>query len=601
MNQMRIPNAALLVFQAKKSQKQQTQQEKNPSRRHFRNAFKWLETLQAAILLKIPQRISVLQASTPDDLGIIRSPNTVNRLEDNMTCSISNAIFASFPPEVMARIFLYCCHLKFPDFVTEPAEFTQVCSRWRLIAQSSPELWTSLTINPSRALQTEADAERFGFLITERVLRSSGLAIDLKILPPHIDIQSDAEDMRQNLYAKVYQNILIKFAEKWRSISPPYAWDDIQFADVITHLEQLPALEELMLYVKKPSSFSWFPQTPRLHKLALDLYLGSFSISNITKLIPGTVVDLTLSSYFPSAPSSSSDSLSNGFPHDFILGFFKLAQLQHLTRLQLAGLDWLELRAMPSVMLPNLRDLSLSGTINAMMDMLEALATPLLQSLDLSETVGNRNRLRHVLHSTSLTNLKRLLIHAANAGMEDLLETLTTPSLGSLYLSAFKGVENSSDVGPALLALQERSRFPLSELSIIMTEERECMTITLDDFCQFLSAIRTINVLNITTRGDIDVSYLMGLLAYDEKKPECQILPHLKVFSLQDINRFNRTFPVDAQSCMDFVTSRWWGGGQPKSNGVDKLEELHLFVKLTNETKKQLEKDRSEGLICSYE
>ncbi|KAE9395329.1 hypothetical protein BT96DRAFT_942508 [Gymnopus androsaceus JB14] len=101
---------------------------------------------------------------------------------------VLNDTFSSFPPELLARIFFYSLS---SDSITSPHNFTQVCSRWRFIAHKSPELWTNLAIELPPALKTEADASRLEELITERILRSSNLSIDLQVDGPFFRRRQD--------------------------------------------------------------------------------------------------------------------------------------------------------------------------------------------------------------------------------------------------------------------------------------------------------------------------------------------------------------------------------------------------------------------------
>jgi len=257
---------------------------------------------------------------------------------------------------------------------------------------------------------------------------------------------------------------------------------------------------------------------------------------------------------------------------------------------------------LPSILLPKLRGLSIIyGDIADIVDLFGALTTPSLESLHLGMSGGT---LSYTLPPISLLKLRNLSLFGTINPMADLLRALTAPSLESLVLSVIGEAGDGGDapgVGPVLLGLQKRSQFPLSAFSIIMMTEGDSTAITLDedDFFQFLSAVSTIKVLNITTWGDTMPSRLLRFLSYDENKPEGQTFPHLKYLYLKD-TKFESS--IDVQTCMDFVNSRWWAGNsQPKLTGVDRLEKLSLFVKLTSKTKKKLEKCRSEGMRCFYD
>ncbi|KAE9395273.1 hypothetical protein BT96DRAFT_997775 [Gymnopus androsaceus JB14] len=84
--------------------------------------------------------------------------------------------------------------------ITSPYNFTQVYSRWRSITHSSPELWTKLTIELPPALKTEADASKLEERITEWILRSSNLSIDLQVNGPFFRNRQDHPTGLQPLF-----------------------------------------------------------------------------------------------------------------------------------------------------------------------------------------------------------------------------------------------------------------------------------------------------------------------------------------------------------------------------------------------------------------
>ncbi|KAF9072746.1 hypothetical protein BDP27DRAFT_387407 [Rhodocollybia butyracea] len=225
-----------------------------------------------------------------------------------------------------------------------------------------------------------------------------------------------------------------------------------------------------------------------------------------------------------------------------------LDKLRHLTCLQLTRIGWFEPCALPSVSFPRLVDFSLKGSINAIGDLLGSIHLPLLQKLSLGTFVVKENS------------------------------------------------EQGAKVGPALLELQKKSRFPLVSFSLTwMLEEHHNKAIRLDDFVQFLSSVITIEELYIHAlpEGDTNTAGLMKSLCYDGHLP---ILPHLKVFvgtSLRDSR------DAGCSHFVDFIQSRWWPTSQSQSSGLDNLECLDIQdCNLNGTTKRELEKCHSQGLCC---
>lgn len=342
-----------------------------------------------------------------------------------------------------------------------------------------------------------------------------------------------------DLYAELCKNIVIKFSKKWRYLNAPLSWDAHDF---FATLMRLTALEELRIGVlpcEEPASHELSPNAPRLRKQYFSLSRRP-SMACLEKFIPSSIVDLNLSS----APGLL------GFGSYFIQDFLKLDKFQHLTHLQLDSLGWLEPCVLPSVSFLELVEFTLSGSINAMGDLLGSL---------------------------NLRSLRKL----------------------SLETSMFNGNGTwGPKVGLALLELQKRSHFPLSTLSLTwMLEEHENKAITLDDFVQFLSSVITVEELYIHAQGDTDTHRLMVSLCYDGHLPENQILPHLKVFSARSLRD-----STDAKQShfVDFVHSRWWPlNSEPRSLAVDKLQTLNLLACNLNEmTKRELEICYDQGLHC---
>ncbi|KAE9391829.1 hypothetical protein BT96DRAFT_1023884 [Gymnopus androsaceus JB14] len=220
-----------------------------------------------------------------------------------------------------------------------------------------------------------------------------------------------------------------------------------------------------------------------------------------------------------------------------------------------------------------------------MADLLRVLTTPSLEGLKLSMLVTKEND--HTVPSILLPKLQDLSMYGEIAGTVDLFGALTVPSLGCLDLIISGGTLSYTFPSISIPKLQDLSIY---ELSFSQHSEKSgvqrnapgvgssCLGFKRDhnsllselSLRHMLEEGDTVNVLNILNIITGDTSRLLGLLSYDENKPRCQTLPHLKVFYLRNTKVGSS---VDHQSHTDFVSSRWWvGDSRRKSTGVDKLE-----------------------------
>ncbi|KAJ3891794.1 hypothetical protein GG344DRAFT_76595 [Lentinula edodes] len=240
-----------------------------------------------------------------------------------------------FPPELLTQTFA----IYPPQTIQSPLNYTQVCSRWRSVAYSSPELWTTLVIEHPPALETESDATYYEAALTSWVLRCSDLSVDISFL------------------GRYYRGT-------W---DLPSTVPDKSFA----------ALEESELGVGNCSppknDHTPFPKTPRLFKLSLNLF-RILRFHCIKDFIPETVRDLTVTS--ASGPI--------GISEDFAIEFLQPKRLQHLTHMDMSQFGWTTPHVLPSITLPRLQELTLGGAITALGDILGVFTLPSLRKLSLS-------------------------------------------------------------------------------------------------------------------------------------------------------------------------------------------------------------------------
>ncbi|KAH7874157.1 uncharacterized protein C8R40DRAFT_328931 [Lentinula edodes] len=230
-----------------------------------------------------------------------------------------------FPPELLTRIFA----IYPPQTIQLPLNYTQVCSRWRSVAYSSPELWTALVIEYPPALETDSDAAYFEAALASWVLRCSDLSMDLSFLGRYFRNTWDRPSQFQiTVYVTICNKLLVDFSKKWRRLKAPYFWSTHFFP---SSLKQFAALEELELGVGNCSP----PKILRFHC--------------IKDFIPETVRDLTVTS--ASGPISG----------DFAIEFLQPKRLQHLTHMDMSQFGWTTPHVLPSITLPRLQELTLGG------------------------------------------------------------------------------------------------------------------------------------------------------------------------------------------------------------------------------------------------
>ncbi|KAF9072747.1 hypothetical protein BDP27DRAFT_1319908, partial [Rhodocollybia butyracea] len=182
-------------------------------------------------------------------------------IEGNKSDSDSaNKVLGTFLPELLARIFWYCPS----GTVTLPPNYTQTSSHWRAVAHSSPSLWTTLTMELSPKVETDADASRFELAITDQILRSLDLSINLYICTFRHSFTLSKVQM--DLYEKLCKNIMTKFSGKWRYLDVSLFWEAHDFFGNMKQLAALAELEIDAVCCEKPGCHEIFPTAPCLRK-----------------------------------------------------------------------------------------------------------------------------------------------------------------------------------------------------------------------------------------------------------------------------------------------------------------------------------------------
>ncbi|KAH8112122.1 hypothetical protein DFH11DRAFT_540017 [Phellopilus nigrolimitatus] len=105
-------------------------------------------------------------------------------MKKNPLVQFSSKSSHSLPVELLSLIFLECCstdlgYLGCPKLsrMTAPLNLTWVCSYWRQVALSLPQLWTDISLNPSNYVPSSADAQ-----LLELCLSRSGNVLPLSLV-----------------------------------------------------------------------------------------------------------------------------------------------------------------------------------------------------------------------------------------------------------------------------------------------------------------------------------------------------------------------------------------------------------------------------------
>ncbi|KAJ3756128.1 hypothetical protein F5880DRAFT_702412 [Lentinula raphanica] len=472
---------------------------------------------------------------------------TITMITSNLPCPCPRRPSSRMvPPEILARIFWF----NPPVSIQLPANYTQVCSFWRAVARTSPEIWTTLIMEAPSALHTQMDVKSFEAALTDWISCSSDLSIDLTVHDwPSLRWPSKR---RRTRYTKLYKRVVLGFSNKWRRLVIPNSWDAQDFLSELQIQPSLNALEELTLSVPRVLTdqrylYPPFSSSKNLHRLHINITHEVVAYPFLETFISETVNVLTVKSV-------------HGLFQDFkfLRAFLRIEQLQNITHMSLSTVCWLSPSAYTT------------------------------------------------FPATTLTNLRELVVFGNTHGLSRLLRVLTLPSLVRLGLStaAYLSLEerNESALEPALLSFMKRSgssHLACGLLCLTLTgilREGAPQTLTLSSLSDILStpAANTIQELHIQCEENgsqvataATTASLMEMLRYDSDIPRRQLLPHLTTFSASHL--YDSSIPSQSYFA-DFAHSRWWPeNAKPRMPGVARLETLVLQnCRLTETTQDQL-------------
>ncbi|KAJ6573464.1 hypothetical protein DFH09DRAFT_1457485 [Mycena vulgaris] len=168
----------------------------------------------------------------------------------------------SIPPEVTSEIFFHSVDIRRPD-LRFPLQLASVCRAWRIIALSTPRLWTSFYAHSSYLCGP--DPEKLSSFLQFWLPRTGSLPLDLKIPLPKLAGAGAGAAMDQIL------SILAKYSSQWSTLRL-HAAGLISFpTDSIRGcLTSLRRLELIITSCPPGGAITAFRDAPNLRELRIE-------------------------------------------------------------------------------------------------------------------------------------------------------------------------------------------------------------------------------------------------------------------------------------------------------------------------------------------
>ncbi|KAJ3851967.1 hypothetical protein EV368DRAFT_83020 [Lentinula lateritia] len=171
-----------------------------------------------------------------------------------LTSDLQASIHA-LPNEILCQIFLFVVSRAPGEYSASELELSFVCSRWRAVALSLYQLWSSICI----LAHEDPESEGVRHLTALSLERSGNSPLDL-----FLNLREDSSVMHM-LYAQ---------AHRWRHVHIiTTVYHDVEDGEVkeLTLLESLSlSMDDSSLYPASSNSRMW-SNAPRLHTLSLDM------------------------------------------------------------------------------------------------------------------------------------------------------------------------------------------------------------------------------------------------------------------------------------------------------------------------------------------
>lgn len=282
------------------------------------------------------------------------------------------------PPEVLQEIFLHCLpteHNAIRSVAEPPLLLGRICSAWRRIALSTPQLWSTLHIVVPRH---SIDARDVGIL--DRRYESLNVWLSRSgMCPLYITLVVVSVRGAENTVPALWMESLLRCSRRWKSVELKVPPQTLRSLESLT-ANDVPWLETLTFQEKggvearaKWEELQFLPIAPRLHRVSLLHFRST----------PGTLtlpwVQLTEFSINVRPALSANDTLDI------------LCQCPNLQRCTLMiGLPQSFTSSVKSITLPVLDSLCLTVTANPQVDLtplFESLLAPRLRELDITQHV----------------------------------------------------------------------------------------------------------------------------------------------------------------------------------------------------------------------
>lgn len=454
----------------------------------------------------------------------------------------------SVPPEVLARIFVFCApatsrsHPReggrlrcVSDIKQTPWTFGYVCSRWRTISLSATELWTHIYVDISTLVQKGEESAKS---LLETYLSRSGS----RLLSVHITFD---EEMPRTIESAL--TILLSSSVRWRRLSILLPESALHFFHSITHnfpnlqqfdLQLLDDMEENEITAEEFGSF--LDNAPQLQTVSIgDGFNDYLPLFVQMPILPWSQL-LDFEIYENADPFNSARYILEACP-----------QVQHM---HLPTGSSYECAGAP-VVHRHLRSLSLKCRAGQILppdlfDLLDLLTLPALEVLTLeSNGFGSDLNFDNTEHPSALESLitrsscLRLRLRVESAFISDVTSFL-------LFL----------EMTPSLQSLEFRPSTPYT-----MASHPDGFII--DDF--------------------------VDRMRYIPQADQLCLLPNLRTLLLEDAHYFE-----DDDAFASMVESRWRLPGQGHSQAVVRIEEVSLVLdrEMDAAALKRLKEMREEGL-----
>ncbi|KAJ6630577.1 hypothetical protein B0H10DRAFT_835322 [Mycena sp. CBHHK59/15] len=325
------------------------------------------------------------------------------------------------PPEILMQIFSACCSEQCPIQTSVAVYLSQICTRWRAIVLSMPNLWASFSIQLGQLNRGGfgQDADR-----SETISRLLHLHLERSATYP---LSFDADFQNARVVSPPALSLLAALVEhstRWASVILPLS---PAVVPVLGHINsRLDRLENLRLRMKGSADpDAWadckiFQTAPRLRRLTLgsspsmlpfpttqltELHLGAIATFKMVQFMTRSpcpnLTRLTLTPYYEAYPTSQSLPSLPVFRHLHTLvlairdGYSRNPVIEVLGLLTAPTLKNLQVAGMREIRLPRQ---SFASFLQRSVCKLENLTLDFQESSKVLEFIGNFEALPSLAH-----------------------------------------------------------------------------------------------------------------------------------------------------------------------------------------------------------